>query len=56
MGPGPRTSTDDADGAICSVARVTSVHQQGPRWERAPVSFGLVEQLSVLHTRRLSAT
>lgn len=56
MGPGSQTGTDDADGAIDSVAGVTSVHQQCPGWERAPVSFGLVEQLSMLHIRRLSTT
>lgn len=56
MGPGSRTGTDDADGSICGVARVAAVHQQGPRGERAPVSFGLVKQLSVLHTGRLATT
>lgn len=56
VGPGSRAGTDDADGSICGVARVAAVHQQGPRGEGAPVSFGLVKQLSVLHTRRLSTT
>lgn len=49
MGPGSRAGTNDAGGSICSVARLTAVSQQGARRERAPVSFGLVQQVSVLH-------
>lgn len=49
MGPGSRAGTNDAGGSICGVARLTAISQQGVRGKRAPVSFGLVQQVSVLH-------
>ena len=49
MGPGSRVATRDGGGSICSVAGLAAISQQGAGGEGAPVSFGLVQQISVLH-------
>lgn len=56
VGPDAQTGANDAGGPVGSVAGLTAVHQQGARRKGAPVGLRPVQQVPVLHARRLRAT
>lgn len=56
VGPDAQAGANDAGGAIGRVAGLTAVHQQGAWRKGSPVGLCSVQQISVLHGRRLRAT
>lgn len=56
VGPGAQAGADDADWPVRRVAGLTAVREQGARGEGAAVSFGLVQQVSMLHSGRPSTS